>query len=204
VQRINTRCFTLHLPAERGTSERFDCKPHRPTASPAPPLTRRPRWPVPRRIPAKQRDSRRNSEFKEIRSADQRTGSSHRMLHFQPFHQSVSDARVEIDLQRDGHGNEQHVGKTSGDVIRLKNKMKIKVVNNAAMVSGAKLGSRMTSNQVRPYLPVNQIHSRVPATRGTTINTITVKDEAPCTRKCTMGTSSSSMMRSSTDTWTSV
>ena len=44
------------------------------------------------------------------------------MFHLEPFHKGVSKARVEIDLQRDRHRNEQNIEESSGDVIGLKEK----------------------------------------------------------------------------------
>lgn len=91
--------------------------------------------------------------------------------------------------------------------------MNTSVARRAAIVTGANFGSSSCSNQARPWHRSRKERSSVPAASGTTMNTATevsktlngtVKDEAPCTRNCTMGTNSSSIMRSLTDTCTSV
>src|ERR1051326_7502104 len=89
----------------------------------------------------------------------------------------------------------------------------MRVVSKAVIVSGAKRGSNVFSNHARPCVPINQARRTVPAVNGITMNTTTeynktlngtVSDDAPVTRNWTIGTNATSMMRSFTDTCTSV
>ena len=44
------------------------------------------------------------------------------MLHFEKFHQAVSEARIEVHLQSDRNRNQEHMEKAPHDIIRLKRK----------------------------------------------------------------------------------
>ncbi len=65
-------------------------------------------------------NSGRHGQLEEIRRADQRTRRGHGMLDLEPFHEAVSKARIQINLQGDGNGDQHHMGKAACDVIGLK------------------------------------------------------------------------------------
>src|ERR1051326_5759854 len=91
--------------------------------------------------------------------------------------------------------------------------MQTSVASSAVMVTGANRGSRVSSNHSRPCVRINHVRRIVPAVKGMTMKTTTeyrstwkgtVSDDAPATRNWTMGTNATSMIRSLTDTCTSV
>src|SRR5471030_65 len=123
VQRISTRFFSIVISlAPRGTSAACGCMPSRPRASPALPPERLDRCQRRARFRAEERNRGGHGQLEEIRRPDERPRSRYGMLHLEPFHQPVSEARIEINLQGNGNGNQQHMEKAPRDVIRLKGK----------------------------------------------------------------------------------
>ena len=165
------------------------------------------------RFRAEQRNSGRHGQLKEIRSADQRPRSGHGMLDFEPLHKAVSEARIKINLQGDRNRDQHHMEKSPGDVIRLKRKDQHERAEQRRDRDRREFRQQDAFKPCLPVAPHEHSRSSTPASSGTTINTSTevsstlkgtVSDDAPCTRNCTIGTNSTSMMRSFTDTCTSV
>lgn len=82
-------------------------------------------------------------------------------------------------------------------------KMNTNVTSRASTVTGLNFGRNSCSNQFLPRVRVSQIRSVIPTARGITIKAMTeynrtmngtVKDEAPLTRKRTMGANRNSMI----------
>src|ERR1035438_2288198 len=74
------------------------------------------------RLGAEQRNGGGDGQPKEIRSADKGARSGHGMLNLEPFHQAVSEAGVEVNLQSNRNRNQQYMEKPPCNVIRLKSK----------------------------------------------------------------------------------
>ena len=92
-------------------------------------------------------------------------------------------------------------------------KISTSVASSASMLTGAKRGSSTCSNHARPRVRTNHCRSSTPAASGMTMKTSTeysstwngtCSDEAPLTRKRTIGANSTSISRSFTETCTSV
>src|ERR1035441_9402969 len=71
------------------------------------------------RLRTEQSDGGGHGELEEIAGADEGPGTRHGMLHLEEPHQSVGQRGVEVDLQGDGHGNQQDVEEAAGDIVGL-------------------------------------------------------------------------------------
>ncbi len=71
------------------------------------------------RTRAEQCDCSRHSEFKEVAGSNERSRSGNGMTNLEQPHESISERRIEVNLQKDRNRDQDHVERLPGNVIRL-------------------------------------------------------------------------------------
>ncbi len=74
------------------------------------------------RVCAKQSDSYANSQLEEVTRSDERSRGRDAVFHPQETHEEICEPGVKVDLDDDGHGDEQDSDPTLGEVVGLEGK----------------------------------------------------------------------------------